>query len=256
VKARTARVAQLVDFLCDGVASIPAEEDLDRQLGDWLSTSKRFLAFSESHATKIRKKLRTAAEPGPRGDVLAELETAFLLLGDRRFDLEFEAYGSGRKGPDFTVTFRAIHRFNLEVTRPRGGSGEGATAGPLLGKLRQLPVDAPNAILLAGGLASSAGEVESMMRALKLRADRGDDEFFGARGLSASEFQNMHRRMALLMVGRSEGDGVHVWRNPEARRPLPDGADNACVAALSEAKWAHGSGPATAPPSPFQPTPW
>ena len=255
MNARTAKVARLVDFLCDGVESIPGEEELDRELGDWLGASRRFLAFAEFHATKIRKKLRTATEPGPRGDVLAELETAFLLLGDRRFDLAFEAYGSGRKGPDFTVTFRSTHRFNLEVTRPRAGTGEGAIAGPLLGKLRQLPVDASNAILLAGGLARSAGEVESMVRALKLRADRGDEEFFAARRLSAKEFQDMHRRMALLMVGRSEGDGVHVWKNPEARRPLPDGAANACIAALSGARRADGPAPATAPPSPFPPTP-
>lgn len=238
MKARTARVEQLVQFLRDGVAPLPGE-DLDRDLGDWLSVSSRFVAFAEFHAAKIRKKLRTATETGARGAVMAELETAFLLLADRRIDLAFEAYGSGRKGPDFTVTFRASHRFNLEVTRPRGGKGDGAAIpGPLLGKLRQLPNDAPNAILLAAGLVGSDTDVESIVRAMKLRADRGDDEFFATRGLSAKEFQDLHRRMALLIVGSAGGIGVHAWVNPEARRQLPDGAASACLAALRSARWA------------------
>ncbi len=238
--APTARVGRVADYLCDGVAALPGD-DLAEEIGAWLAESGRFLAFAEANRDKIRKKLRTANEPGTRGDVRAELETAFRLLADRRFDLAFEAYGSGNRGPDFTITFRASHKFNLEVTRPRvrdNDAGAGAAfGGPLLGKLRQLPADAPNAILLAGPLAASVAEVEANVRVLKLQADRGDERFFAARGLTAKEFQTLHRRMAMLMVGNAVGNGVHAWLNPEARRRLPDGAANACVTALAAARW-------------------
>jgi hypothetical protein len=212
---------------------------LTDDFGDWLSTSSRFFAFAQAHRDKIRKKLRVSTEAGARGDIRAELETAFLLLADRRIALAFEAYGSGRRGPDFTVTFRASHRFNLEVTRPRPRDGDpaAAIAFAVLGKLRQLPVESPNALLLASGIATSPDELVNTMRALKLRADRGDEAYFTNRGLSTSEFQQSYRRLAALLAGNASGPGVHAWSNPEARRPLPEGALSACVAALAFAPW-------------------
>jgi hypothetical protein len=243
VKDRSASVDRLVAYILDGVA--PSAGDLEGELGAWLSASSRFLAFAEAHRDKIRKKLRVASDPDARGDVRAELETAFLLLADRRIDLAFEAYGSGRRGPDFTVTFRAAHRFNLEVTRPRPRGGEGdraaAIANPLLGKLRQFPADAPNALLVATGLAASDEEVGATMRALKVRADRRDEPFFAARGLSISQFQLSYRRLAVLLVGSALAPGVHKWLNPEARRRLPDGAAAACLACLADVDWTTGS---------------
>ena len=78
-----------------------------------------------------------------------ELAGAHRLLGDRRIELAFEAYGSGKPGPDFTVTYRERRSFNLEVTRPHRSPDAASYAGPLLAKLRQLPPSAPNAVLLA-----------------------------------------------------------------------------------------------------------
>src|SRR5438874_7086519 len=89
------------------------------ELVSWLVVSGRFRAFAEANRDKIRKKLRAARDLDSLADVRAELRTAHLLLSDRRIDLAFEAYGSGKGGPDFTVTFRASERFNPEVTRPR-----------------------------------------------------------------------------------------------------------------------------------------
>ncbi|HMO55275.1 MAG TPA: hypothetical protein PJ994_12275, partial [Tepidiformaceae bacterium] len=146
----TPRVSRLAEYLCDGVAPLPGE-DPETELSGWLAASSRFLAFAEANRDKIRKKLRTASDPGSRGDARAELAAAYCLLADRRIELAFEAYGSGQRGPDFTVTFRSSHRFNLEVTRPRPREGNAATkmAGrALLGKLKQLPADAPNVVLI------------------------------------------------------------------------------------------------------------
>lgn len=237
---RTVRVSALLGYLLDGV---PASDvaGLQPLLGGWLDASNRFVAFVEAHRDKIRKKLRVATEPGARADVLAEVETAFLLLADRRIELAFEAYGSGQRGPDFTATFRSAHRFNLEVTRPRRPSSaaenEQAIARAVLAKLRQLPADSPNALLIASGLAASPADAGAAMRALKLRSDRRDEAYFAARGMSNSEFQLHYRRLGVLFVANATGAGVHAWANPESRRRLPEGAAAACLAALANARW-------------------
>jgi hypothetical protein len=91
-------------------------EPMAEELVGWLAGSGRFRAFTDAHRDKIRKKLRTAADAEALRDVRVELQVARLLLTDRRIELAFEAYGSGRAGPDFTVAFRGERRFNLEVT--------------------------------------------------------------------------------------------------------------------------------------------
>jgi hypothetical protein len=235
------RAERLLSHLFDGAWPERADE-LAAELAGWLSASARFLAFVDAHRDKIRKKLRGASESGARGDVRAELEAAFWLLADRRLDLSFEAYGAGRRGPDFTVTFRAAHRFNLEVTRPRLDAGDrpgrdraGAVASALLGKLRQLPADAPNAVLVALDDPPPADdEVAGAVRSLRQRADRRDDLFFAGRGFAdAREFHLYYRRLSALFVAGRAGAGARAWSNGEARRPLPDGALTACLTCLA-----------------------
>ena len=114
-----------------------------------MAGSNRFRAFAEANRDKIRKKLRGAADDDARRDVRAELRVAHLLLADRRIELAFEAYGSTKRGPDFTVTFRGERSFNVEVTRPRRAPDAASLGGPLLAKIRQLPPSGPNAVLLA-----------------------------------------------------------------------------------------------------------
>lgn len=246
MNVRTANVDRLVAYLLEGVVRLPPE-DLDGDLGRWLAASSRFLAFTEVHRDKIRRKLRGASELGARGDVRAELETAFLLLTDRRISLAFEAYGSGRRGPDFTATFRAAHHFNVEVTRPRPRNEDADRASAIvhavLGKLHQLPADAPNVLLVATGLATSGEEIAGTMRGLKLRAERRDEHLFAGRGLSPGDFQTLYRRLAVLLVANASGPGVYAWSNPEARRRLPDGAAAACLACLGTAGWATDASP-------------
>lgn len=231
--ARTSRVEQLLGYLCDGLEPAAAEQ-CGPKLGDWLDGSKRFLAFAEAHRDKIRRKLRVATEPGARDDVLAELEAAFLLLADRRIALEFEAYGSGRRGPDFSVTFRASHLFNLEVTRPRISSdgAEAVIARAVLAKVRQFPTGVANALLIATPLAQSLEQLTETMRTLKQRADGGDAPYFSSRGLTLDEFQSHYRRMSVVFVASDARPGVFAWTNPEARMRLPDGAANACLTCL------------------------
>ena len=155
-----------------------------RELLEWLAGSPRFRAFAEAHRDKIRKKFRGATDAESLRDVRAELQTARLLLADRRIELAFEAYGSGKGGPDFTVTFRGARSFNLEVTRPHRVPDAGGLGGALLAKLRQLPPSAANAILFAiDGDSAEALDVDAAARALRSRADAKDEAFFTTRGL-------------------------------------------------------------------------
>jgi hypothetical protein len=105
-----------------------------RELTGWLAGSARFRAFSDAYRDKIRKKFHGAIDAEAVRDVRAELQTARLLLADRRIDVAFEAYGSGKVGPDLTVTFRATRAFNLEVTRPRRVLDAAGTGLALLAK--------------------------------------------------------------------------------------------------------------------------
>src|SRR5688500_303755 len=126
-----------------------ADDSMADELATWLRTSSRFRAFAESHRDKIRKKLRSAVDTDARLDVRAELQVAHLLLADRRIELAFEAYGSTKGGPDFTVGFRGERTFNIEVTRLHRAPTPTAYEGRLLTKLSQLPPSVPNVVLMA-----------------------------------------------------------------------------------------------------------
>lgn len=237
----SASVDRLLSYLFDG--AIPGAADELGDLAEWLSASARFVSFAEAHRDKIRKKLRGASDSHARGDVRAELEVAFWLLADRRLELAFEAYGAGRRGPDFTVTFRAIHRFNLEVTRPRLDDGDrpdrdraDGVAIALLGKLRQLPADAPNAVLVTiDRPPPSQDELAAAIRSLRRRADRRDDSFFRGHGfVDARHFHHHYRRLGALFVASRGGAGARAWSNAEARHQLPDGALTTCLGCLAD----------------------
>jgi hypothetical protein len=137
------------------------------ELAGWLAASPRFRRFAEANRSKIRKKLRNAADPEAALDVRAELQVARLLLSDARFEVAFEAYGSRVVGPDFTVTDRAGRAFNLEVTRVRRAVDPGAVAAIVLGKLRQLPPSTPNGLVLAvDGERAGAVDVDAAIRSV------------------------------------------------------------------------------------------
>lgn len=223
------------------------DDPLALELVEWLATSTRFRAFAEAHRDKIRKKLRTAADDDAQRDMRAELQVAHLLLADPRIELAFEAYGSGKGGPDFTVTYRGSARFNLEVTRLRRGSGtapvpaSATTYGaPLLAKLRQLPPSVANAVVVAiEGDTAAALDVGAATRALRSRADAKDEAFFTRRGFEGTRgFYERYLRLGAVFVWCEEATGdarATLWTNPSARIVLPERASRACLNHLREA---------------------
>jgi len=222
-----------------------AHELTDRDLGDpitdelagWLVGSPRFRAFAEAHRDKIRKKFRGATDPDSVRDVRAELRTAWLLVADRRIDLAFEAYGSGKTGPDLTVTFRGARSFNIEVTRPHRTPDASGLGASLLAKLRQLPPSVPNAVLFAtDGATAVALDVDAAARMLRSRADAKEETFFSSRGFDGTRaFYDRYLRLSAVFVVAEAGAGesrAAVWVNRSARIPMPEAAGRAVLRCL------------------------
>jgi hypothetical protein len=212
------------------------------ELATWLAGSSRFRAFAETHRDKIRKKLRTASDAEGLRDVRVELLAARLLLADRRFEVAFEAYGSGRLGPDFSATFRGTQAFNLEVTRMRRAPDADPFGERLLAKLRQLPPSAANVLLVAiEGPSAHALEVAPVARALRARADAKDEAFFARRGFDGTRaFYERYLRLSAVIVwcagaaadGAAADERAMLWTNGSARIAAPKPAASACLASL------------------------
>jgi hypothetical protein len=212
-------------------------DSMAEELAGWLADSARFRAFAEAHREKIRKKLRGAADAEARRDVRAELHAAHLVLADRRIELAFEAYGSTKGGPDFTVTFRGERSFNLEVTRLRRAPDATGHGGQLLAKLRQLPPSVPNALLVAiDGDTAEAFDVAAATRTLRARADGKDETFFASRGFDGTRgFYERYLRLGAVLVwceGAAGDARATLWINRSARIALPERAARACVLCL------------------------
>jgi hypothetical protein len=210
---------------------------MTRELVEWLAGSARFRAFAETYRDKIRKKVRGALGPDSARDVRAELRTARLLLADRRIELAFEAYGSGKPGPDFTITFRGTRSFNLEVTRLRRVPDATGLGASLLAKLRQLPPSTPNAVLFAlENESAPALDVDVATGMLRSRADTKDEEFFSARGFDGTRgFYERYLRLSAVFVsaeGASGDAGATIWINRSARIPMPEAAARASLRCL------------------------
>jgi hypothetical protein len=226
-------VERLVRHLVDGADDDP----MGRELAGWLAESARFRRFAETNRDKIRKKLRSAADPEARLDVRAELRTARLLLADGRIELTFEPYGSGKGGPDYGVTYRGERVFNVEVTRRRGASSGAGDGGQLLAKLRQLPPSVPNAVLVAiEGDSAETYDVAAAMRGLRARAEANDEAFFTRRGLDGTRgFNQRSLRLGAVMVWCEGAIGdarANVWINRSARIAVPERAVRACLRCL------------------------
>jgi hypothetical protein len=224
--ARTKAPGTAVEKLAGHLLDRERQDPLTEELIEWLAGSARFRGFVEAHRDKIRKKVRTAADHEALRDVRTELQVARLLLLDKRIELAFEAYGSGKLGPDLTVTFRGRRSFNLEVTRLRRVPDATGLGASLLAKLRQLPPSSPNAVLVAtGGSTAEALDPVAATRALRSRADAKEETFFTRRGFAGTRgFYERYLRLSGVLVwceGAAGDARASLWINRSARIPLP-----------------------------------
>jgi hypothetical protein len=202
------------------------------QFAQWVQASPRFRAFAETYRDKIRKKVRGITEAEGYRDLEAELATAYFLVQERRFLVEYEKYGTGKqRGPDFSVTYKTHIRFDVEVTRLRAGQAgaarePGKLANTLCVKVVQLPPSIINILVLAADVAPYSGDelvsgLRSAVTLLQERAERKDDEFFTRRGfLGARDFLRHYSRLSAIRLTTPDAPPV-LWLQPQARHSLP-----------------------------------
>lgn len=212
-------------------------------LTHWMRELPRFADFVETHRNKIRKKIRGI--PGSDGfhDLRAELETAYLLLREKRFTLAYEPYGQGTgRGPDFAVTFRTRITFNVEVTRMRisireNDEGEQSLFDPQVegrrlaeivgSKLSQMLPSMMNLLVIMADLQTMCElDVGKVMNQLKQRAEQKEPQLFQRHSFrDTSDFFRYYQRLSAVLL-RSTGNDESgkcpiLWINNQTKHPLP-----------------------------------
>lgn len=221
---------------------------LARPLAAWLDSSRPFTTFVTTFRDKIRKKVRTTQEPESLLDLRLELETAYLLLQEKRLSLVYEPLQPGQaRCPDFAVSYTTSYTFMVEVTRLRGeqkGSGGEAEAQstpdslpstPLIderladticSKLGQLLPQHSN-VLVVGveTLHLSSHDLRATMVHIQQRVEQSDATFLRRYRLrDRADFFRHYQRLSEVLVRGPEVSAVEptaVWVNPQARHPLP-----------------------------------
>ena len=198
----------------------------------WMEASPRFTTFVETYRDKIRKKIRVTRDPESTLDLHAELEVAYSLLNDRRLAVAYEPYASVKKrGPDFSVTYRANLIFNIEVARMRpedsGADGidlprkEERILRILLYKLGQMQPGMPNLLVIhAQEDVARSVNLDRLMQELKIKADRKDSAFYAASGYAgpAAFYKDfLHLNGILLWSPEAQ-----LWVNKQARPELAE----------------------------------
>ncbi|GAA5512540.1 hypothetical protein Dcar01_01254 [Deinococcus carri] len=223
------RVDDLVGGLCGAV-----DHSLAPFLRQWCQDSRPFLAFAQAHEAKIRKKVRLAASEEERGDLLAELAFAALLVKDRRFSVLYEPYlATGQRGPDLGVTFKTHTLFHVEVTRLRlleaGDPGGNALklARVVCEKIGQLPPGAGNLLAVFVPPEVASGDLAATAIRLLDRAPAGGagSPAPGLRPEALQSYLRGRQRLSALALcslgvgGRPQN--MSLWLGPQARHPLP-----------------------------------
>ena len=197
-----------------------------------MEASPRFTLFVETYRDKIRKKIRGARDPESALDLRGELEVAYCLLADRRLSVVYEPYASSkRRGPDFSVTYRANLPFNIEVARLRAeASGADGIDLPrieerilriLLYKLGQMQPGMANLLVIqTREEVARSIDLGRFMQAVKTRVEGKDPAFYalsGYTGPAAFYKDFLHLSGILLWVPVGQ-----VWVNKQARPGLAE----------------------------------
>lgn len=233
-----------VDQLLSHILADPSHL-LRQRIENWICASSRFRAFAETYHGKIRKKIRDAGDNQAVEDIAFELQTAYLLLHERRFELEYEPRFANRtRSPDFTVTFKTHVRLNVEVKRNRVPAREPICVdapvaltkqheiakwiGGVCDKLGQMPPDSAN-LLVMSAISSDyrVEELHATLARLRLQAENSVDEVFHARGFAgAKDWLRQYRHLSAIMIcpdpAATAALPTILWFNSLAKHPLPD----------------------------------
>lgn len=209
-------VDELVQFVFEGTAP-----SLSAPFTEWVSSSRRFRAFAEDNASKIRKKVRVASDADQLLDVRVELETAYALLQGRQFEIAYEKHASSSgRGPDFAVMFRTHTPLNIEVTRPRL---DNAVANKLMesicDKVGQMPAGAINVLVIFAPGAED-GQLAEAAASLRTLAESKTEAYFVRRGFrDARAFIRQFQNLSAIVLK----SGVPAfWPNSLAKKTVPN----------------------------------
>jgi hypothetical protein len=223
---------ELHAYLFDGKPHLLAEP-----VGTWLESSRRFAAFAAEFRDKIRKKLRVTQDEETLYDLRLELETAYLLLQERKLNVVYEPQQSREvRGPDFAVTFTTSLTFMVEVTRLRAAPSPETSptaqseferlADAVCSKLGQVLPQRHN-ILIVGvdALSLTQDDLQALMLRVQQRAEKNDTTFWQRYGFRDRPdfFRHYQRLNEILIRGAQlrENEPALVWVNPQAKAPLP-----------------------------------
>jgi hypothetical protein len=203
------------------------QEPLVERCARWFAASSRFRAFIAANKDKVRKKVHGIGDSEGMRDLQLELDTAYHLLLDRRFELEYEKYLAGKiRGPDFTVVVKDKGAFNVEVKRLRSAGEFRQWADAICDKLDQMPPSIPN-ILLVGTASATRKSLDAPQALARLRrlAEANDDNVFTQRGLpTARAYLRESVRLSGVLHCRAwddeAGREVTLWLNAQAKHAL------------------------------------
>jgi hypothetical protein len=213
---------------------------LAQPMAAWLASSRRFMTFVTNYRDKIRKKLRTTPDQESLLDLRLELETAFLLLGQRRLSLVYEPRCEQPRCPDFAVTFTTSLTFMLEVTRlqaepkntptaphnvPQNPLVDERLADTICSKFGQLRPHCSNVLLIGlETLSLTPDDLRATMVHLQQQAEQNDSGFLPRYQLrNRADFFRYYRRLSEVLVrGPDLQTAVPItgWVNPQAKYPL------------------------------------
>lgn len=217
----------LITFLFEG-----KPHPLSTALMQWMEASPRFTTFVETYRDKIRKKIRVTREPESILDLRVELEVASSLLNDRRLVVAYEPYASVKKrGPDFSVTYRANLVVNIEVARmrPEESSADGIDLPRkeerilriLLYKLGQMQPGMANLLVIhAPEAVARSIDLGRLMQEIKIKAEGKDPSFYAASGYTspAAFYKDFLHLNGILLWS----PGAQLWVNKQARPELAE----------------------------------
>jgi hypothetical protein len=220
-------IDELLTYLFDG-----QPHSLTNQMATWLTSSRRFTAFVNTHHTKIRKKLRIAQDRENLRDLQLELETAYLLLRERSLNVEYESQPPEHgRNPDFAVSFTTSFIFMVEVTRLRTTllipQVDERFTDMLCNKLSQLLPQRSNLLLIGveAPYLVTHDDLHTTMLRIQKRAENNDPTLVHRHGFRdrADFFHRYQRLSAILMRGipLQANEPIVLWENPQAKYPLP-----------------------------------
>ncbi len=218
---------------------------LRQRIESRIRASSRFRAFTETYHGKIRKKLRDARDREAVEDIAFELETAYMLLHERRLELEYEPHlTGGTRSPDFAVIFKGYVRLSVEVKRNRvpniESDGIEAPAislkqheiakwlSSVCDKLGQMPPDSANVLVMSAiSLEDREEELHAALVKLRLQAENKVDDVFRARGFAgAKDWLRQYRNLSAIMIrpdpAATAALPTILWFNSLAKHPVPD----------------------------------